>query len=148
MGNIKSNSPAETMKIGENIANSLTAGAVIVLTGPLGCGKTVFVKGIAHGLHINDEITSPSFTIVSSYSGDRQLFHIDLYRINHPKEFEELGLEEILYSHLYSNAVIVIEWGEKAADILPREKITINFMINGSRNRIINITGNITGLKI
>lgn len=148
MGNIKSNSPEETMKIGENIANNLTAGAVIVLTGPLGCGKTVFVKGIAHGLHINDEITSPSFTIVSSYSGDRQLFHIDLYRINHPEEFEELGLEEILYSQSYSNAVIVIEWGEKAVDILPREKITINFMINGNRNRIINITGNITGLKI
>lgn len=148
MINIKSKNPAETKKIGENIANSLTSGAVIVLTGPLGSGKTVFTKGIARGLNINDEITSPSFTIISSYEGNRPLFHIDLYRINHAEEFEELGIEEILNSDLYSNAVIVIEWGEKALDILPQETITIKFIINSGRNRTINITGNITGLKI
>ncbi|RKX82428.1 MAG: tRNA (adenosine(37)-N6)-threonylcarbamoyltransferase complex ATPase subunit type 1 TsaE [Spirochaetes bacterium] len=145
--NIRSSGPKETMKIGENIAASLTSGAVIVLTGPLGCGKTVLTKGIARGLHIFDEITSPSFTIISSYTGDRQLFHIDLYRINHPEEFDELGLEEILNSSLYLNAVSVIEWGEKAKGILPEETITINFKIDSGKHRTINIAGNIAGLK-
>ena len=99
-------------------------------------------------MHIDEEITSPSFTIISSYSGDRELFHIDLYRINYGEEFEELGLEEILHSHLYSNAVVVIEWGEKAVDLLPADAITINFIIESDGVRNINITGNITGLNI
>ncbi|NOY10159.1 MAG: tRNA (adenosine(37)-N6)-threonylcarbamoyltransferase complex ATPase subunit type 1 TsaE [Spirochaetes bacterium] len=131
-----STSPEATIRIGEKIARNLREGTVITLTGPLGCGKTVLVKGIGKGLNIDEEITSPSFTIISNYHGDKELYHIDLYRINHPDEFEQLGLEDILYS----GAITVIEWGEKAAGLLPEETITINFKIERDQKRIISIT--------
>ena len=131
-----STSPEATIRIGEKIARNLPEGTVIILTGPLGSGKTVFVKGIAKSLHIDEEITSPSFTIISNYHGDKELYHIDLYRINHSNEFEQLGLEDILYS----DAITVIEWGEKAAGLLPEETITINFKIERDQKRIISIT--------
>ncbi len=131
-----STSPEATIRIGEKIARSIEEGTVIALTGPLGCGKTVLVKGIAKSLNIDEEITSPSFTIISNYHGDKELYHIDLYRINHSDEFEQLGLEDILYS----DAITVIEWGEKAEELLPEETITINFKIERDQKRIISIT--------
>jgi tRNA threonylcarbamoyladenosine biosynthesis protein TsaE len=115
----------------------LQPGSVISLTGPLGSGKTILVKGIASGLHIKQSITSPSFTIISEYEGSLPLYHIDLYRIRSDEELELLGVEELLYS----GGVSIIEWGEKAATILPDYCIYIYIELGADNHREIRIEG-------
>ncbi len=136
MQKIISSSREETLKVGEAIGKKLKKGDIISLTGPLGAGKTVIIKGIAKSLNIEEEITSPSFTIISQYNGRLKLYHIDLYRIDNILEIEDLGFEEILYS----DGVTAIEWGEKAESLLPDEtiKISINIGQNQTREIILN----------
>jgi len=103
---------AETFALGKQIGTQLSGGEVLLLNGPLGAGKTVFVKGIAAACDIDpEEVTSPSFTLVNPYAGRLPLFHIDLYRLDegaaaaHAVDLEELLTDE--------RAVIVIEWAER-----------------------------------
>jgi len=111
-GRIITHSEAETRAVGRDLASGLSAGAAVLLFGDLGAGKTVFVKGLAEGLGCRDEVSSPTFTLVQEYRGDRfTLFHVDLYRLDDPREIEDLGLEEIA-----ADGVLAIEWSEK----LPR----------------------------
>jgi len=121
----------KTIEFGVTIGNALQKGAVISLDGPLGAGKTTMVKGIAKGLVIDDEITSPTFTIISEYSGKFKLHHIDMYRIESDEELEYLGLYEIIYG----DGISIIEWGEKIKEYLPENTISINIelMDNGAR---------------
>src|SRR3954452_11169759 len=86
-----------TADVGRELAASLSAGDVLLLYGDLGAGKTAFVRGLAEGLGIQrDDVSSPTFTLIQEYRGGRlPLFHVDLYRIDDPREFDELGLEEI-----------------------------------------------------
>jgi len=106
-------SEAETAVVGRDLARTLAAGAVVLLFGDLGAGKTAFVRGLADGLGIDPaDVSSPTFTLIHEYRGGRlRLFHADLYRLNDVREIEELGLEEIS-----RNGVLAIEWAEK----LPR----------------------------
>jgi tRNA threonylcarbamoyladenosine biosynthesis protein TsaE len=106
-------SEEETARVGRDLAASLVAGSVVLLSGDLGAGKTAFVRGLADGLGIaGDEVSSPTFTLLQEYRGGRlPLFHADLYRLDDPREIEELGLEEIAEA-----GVLAIEWAEK----LPR----------------------------
>jgi tRNA threonylcarbamoyladenosine biosynthesis protein TsaE len=106
-------SEAETSAVGRNLAASLEAGAVVLLFGDLGAGKTAFVRGMAEGLGVAPgEVSSPTFTLVQEYRGGRvALFHVDLYRLDDPREIDELGLDEIA-----ADGVLVVEWAEK----LPR----------------------------
>ncbi len=108
----------------------------IVLSGTLGAGKTVLVKGIALSLGIKENITSPSFTIMSVYGGRIKLYHIDLYRINDEEELDYLGITDIIYE----DGISVIEWGERARDILPEDTIyiTMKLIENGYRKIEIN----------
>jgi tRNA threonylcarbamoyladenosine biosynthesis protein TsaE len=103
----------ETADIGRELAASLEPGSVVLLFGDLGAGKTAFVRGLAEGLGVGpDEVSSPTFTLIQEYRGGRlPMFHADLYRLNHPREVEELGLEEI-----GEGGVLAVEWAEK----LPR----------------------------
>jgi tRNA threonylcarbamoyladenosine biosynthesis protein TsaE len=105
-----SHSESETAAIGRNLARTLDAGDVVLLTGDLGAGKTAFVKGVAEGLGVSaDEVTSPTFTLVQEYRGGRlTLFHVDLYRLDDPREIADLGLDE-----LGEDGVLAIEWAEK-----------------------------------
>ena len=107
---ITTHSEEETAAVGRHLAASLGAGDVLLLYGDLGAGKTAFVRGLAEGLGVNrDEVSSPTFTLVQEYRGGRlTLFHVDLYRIDDPREIDDLGLEEIA-----ADGVLAIEWAEK-----------------------------------
>jgi tRNA threonylcarbamoyladenosine biosynthesis protein TsaE len=99
----------ETAKVGRELADTLRAGDVVLLFGDLGAGKTAFVKGLAEGVGIpRDEVSSPTFTLIQEYRGPLTLFHVDLYRLNDPREIEDLGLDEIA-----ADGVLAIEWAEK-----------------------------------
>jgi len=100
----------ETAALGREVATTLSAGDVLLLYGDLGAGKTAFVRGLAEGLGIpREEVSSPTFTLIQEYRGGRlPLFHVDLYRIEDPREFDELGLDEIA-----EGGVLAIEWAER-----------------------------------
>lgn len=102
-------------------AERFDAGTVVALSGKLGSGKTVFVRGIARALGISSPITSPSFTIVSEYEAAVPLVHVDLYRTGSDEELELLGIEEIFAKQ----AVVAIEWAEKGASFLPEPHIRV-----------------------
>src|SRR6266545_6640922 len=102
----------ETFNLGKQIGATLTGGEILLLHGPLGAGKTIFVKGVAAALNIDPEdVTSPSFTLVNPYEGRLPLFHIDLYRLNEgASAAHAVDLEELLADE---RAVVVIEWAER-----------------------------------
>src|SRR5215831_14834392 len=104
---ITTRSEEETAALGREVAATLSAGDVLLLYGDLGAGKTAFVRGLAEGLNIpRDDVSSPTFTLIQEYRGGRlPLFHVDLYRIEDPREFDELGLDEIA-----EEGVLAIEW--------------------------------------
>jgi len=110
---VTTRSEAETSALGRELAQTLSAGDVVLLFGDLGAGKTAFVKGLAEGLGVaRDEVSSPTFTLVQEYRGGRlTLFHVDLYRLNDPREIDDLGLDEIA-----DDGVLAIEWAEKLDD--------------------------------
>jgi tRNA threonylcarbamoyladenosine biosynthesis protein TsaE len=107
---VSTQSEAETARVARDLAATLTAGSIVLLYGDLGAGKTAFVRGLAEGLGVaRDEVSSPTFTLVQEYRGGRlPLFHVDLYRLNTPREIEDLGLDEIAV-----DGVLAIEWAEK-----------------------------------
>jgi len=124
-------SEAATEALGAAFAAGLEAGDVIVLTGPLGAGKTRFVAGMARGLEARSRVRSPSFTLINEYRGDRLLLHLDLYRLE-PREAEGLGLEEQL-----ERGVLVAEWGEKLPPRLRAEALTLRFEMQSETGRAI-----------
>jgi tRNA threonylcarbamoyladenosine biosynthesis protein TsaE len=113
MKTIITHSEAETAAVGRKVAATLNAGAIVLLQGDLGAGKTAFVRGIAEGLGISpDDVTSPTFTLIQEHRGGRlPLFHVDLYRLR-PIEVDDLGLDEMTLE----GGVTAIEWPER----LPR----------------------------
>ncbi len=112
-GTFVSSSTAETIALGEKCGELLTAGDVLVLTGDLGAGKTQFTKGIARGMGITADVTSPTFTIEMVYEGSvMPLYHFDLYRLNDSSQLDDIGL----FDAMESDGPTVIEWGEQFAD--------------------------------
>lgn len=112
---IISKTPEETFEAGKALGKASRRGDVFALTGELGCGKTVFAKGIASGMGIGEDITSPTFTLLEIYEGDLPLYHFDLYRIDDPRELDNLFFEE----YWEGEGVSVIEWAERAKNRLP-----------------------------
>ncbi len=106
-------SAEETMALGRQLAPTLNTAHIVILRGDLGAGKTTLAKGIAEGLNAasRDDVTSPTFTLIHEYRGPQvNLFHVDLYRIDTPRELETLGLDE-LFSE--PGNLVLLEWGEK-----------------------------------
>ena len=113
----------ETREFAKNLASILKKGDVIVLSGELGAGKTKFVEGILEHFNLQDEISSPTFTIVNEYQNDEiNIYHFDLYRLSDIYEFENIGGEEY-----FNKGVCIFEWGELIEDILPNNYIKIKF---------------------
>jgi tRNA threonylcarbamoyladenosine biosynthesis protein TsaE len=122
-----SHSAAETIAFGRQLAARLKPGDVVALTGDLGAGKTCLVKGIAAGLGVTQEITSPTFTLIHEAP---PLAHVDLYRLD---SVAGIGLEE----YLQPPWITVIEWAEKAASLLPAHTIRIRLTVTGENSRQI-----------
>jgi len=118
---IISKKPEETFNAGKMLGAKAKPGNVIALFGELGSGKTVIAKGVARGLGIEEDITSPTFTLLEIYEARIPLYHFDLYRIDNPHELDNLFFEE----YWESEAVSVIEWAERAADRIPDNAIRI-----------------------
>lgn len=137
MKSITTRTPEETMKAGSTFASYLQKGDVISLRGSLGAGKTVFAKGIAKALGIEDNIVSPTFTLIQEYEGKMKMFHLDLYRLSGEDEFESMGGEDFLYP----DGTSLIEWSEKIEDMLPEGTIYIDIAIADDLSRTITAEG-------
>ena len=141
MKNYESFSENDTFEIAKNIAKELKKGSIVCLYGELGVGKTIFAKGFAKGLGIEDDITSPTFTLVQSYESlDNVLHHFDVYRISDESEMDEIGYEE----YFFSDAICLIEWSSLIPDLIPENAIRISIekdMEKGFDYRNINIEG-------
>ena len=127
------NSEEECELLGSKISSKLKPGYVISLQGDLGSGKTTFVKGILKGLNYKYGVTSPTFTLINEYHADLKVIHIDFYRENDIKRWKEIGIDE----YLYSENLVIIEWGNMIKTILPDNVITIYFEhINLNKRKI------------
>ncbi|MDL2228919.1 tRNA (adenosine(37)-N6)-threonylcarbamoyltransferase complex ATPase subunit type 1 TsaE [Treponema sp. OttesenSCG-928-L16] len=130
-------SPEDTLRIGEIIGKRLRPGNILALTGGLGAGKTCFSKGIAKALGVEEEITSPTYTIINEYQGRLTFYHIDAYRLSGDEDFAALGAEELLYGE----GISLIEWSERIPNSIPPEALTVEFEIQEGNKRRIRITG-------
>jgi tRNA threonylcarbamoyladenosine biosynthesis protein TsaE len=129
-------SPEETMAVGEKIAAGLGKGSVVALRGGLGAGKTCLVKGMARGLGIREEPTSPTYTIVSEYAGGAlPFYHIDAYRLGGDDDFQALGGDE----YVYGEGIAAIEWSDRIPGSIPRSAIAVSISILEDGRRCIDV---------
>lgn len=127
---------AETEALGERLGRTLAAGDVVTLAGPLGSGKTTFAKGLARGLAVAEEVTSPTYALISEYRGRLTLYHVDLYRIGTPAQYASLAMDDILHGPW----VTVVEWPEHAAPPIT-DAVTVTFAIAAGGGRTVRIRG-------
>lgn len=131
-----SKSANDTIEFGKSVARAVGVGSVISLVGDLGAGKTTFTKGVARGLGIMDNVTSPTFTILNEYSGEeKRLYHFDFYRIEDEGELVELGFEDYFPS---TDGLTIVEWVEKAPSVLPKQYYQVTFeKIDDDKRKIV-----------
>lgn len=132
---LKTNTAEETIELGRKIGRLLTKGDVIAMQGTLAAGKTTITKGIAESLGVTDTITSPTFCLISEYSGKMPLYHMDVYRLDGGEDFINLGTDDMIYG----DGVSIIEWSEKIMDELPKKTIILKFEPQEDGSRIITI---------
>lgn len=111
---------------------------MIALGGGLGAGKTVFAKGFARGLGVLDEVTSPTYTIVSEYEGRLRLHHVDAYRLAGPGDFDSVGGGDLLGD---SGGVCLVEWAERVAPALPPDASAVEISVEEDGSRLMRVTG-------
>ncbi|MCI5835454.1 MAG: tRNA (adenosine(37)-N6)-threonylcarbamoyltransferase complex ATPase subunit type 1 TsaE [Firmicutes bacterium] len=124
----------ETIELAQNFESEKFPNMIICLDGELGSGKTVFTKGIANALGINESITSPTYTIIKEYDGELPLYHMDVYRLD--GNTEGVGIEE----YFTKGGVVVIEWADTIKDILPKERLEIEFRVVDENKRVLILT--------
>ena len=138
---VETNSPEETFDLGRRMGADAKPGQIYTLNGDLGAGKTIFTKGMAAGLGIEEPVSSPTFTIVQEYSGGRlPLYHFDVYRIGEPEEMEEIGYDD----YFFGEGVCLIEWAELIRELLPERVISVSIekdLEKGFDYRMIHIEG-------
>lgn len=133
---ILSLSADHTIEIGSRLGSLLGSGDVVALNGTLAAGKTTLAKGIALGLDITDPVTSPTFTLISEYTGRLPVYHMDVYRLDSVEDFINLGAEDMLYG----KGVCIVEWSEKVFEVLPTDTIRITITLtDDTGQRIISV---------
>ena len=130
-------SPSETEQIARQLAQQLKPGDVIAYRGGLGVGKTAFTRGLAEGLQVTGEVSSPTFSLVNEYQGEIPLYHFDMYRINTLDDLYFTGF----FDYLENGSILAIEWSENIADYLPENTITVELKRLGETTRKITIDG-------
>lgn len=130
-----SHNVGETENFAAEFAKSLRPGDVIAFIGGLGAGKTAFVRGLAKGLNLEGEISSPTFSLVHEHSGNIPLYHFDMYRISDLDDLYSTGF----FDYLDSGAILAIEWSENIEDVLPENTIYIEISYQGENCREIKI---------
>lgn len=131
MNQIVCEDSADTARLGGRLASRLRPGDVLILSGELGSGKTLFTGGIAMGLGVEEPVTSPSFVLVRRYSsGFIPLTHADAFRLGSKHEFEDLELSP-------EQGVLVVEWGDVVSDYLPADHLHINFEVRDDASRVV-----------
>ncbi|MDD7417831.1 MAG: tRNA (adenosine(37)-N6)-threonylcarbamoyltransferase complex ATPase subunit type 1 TsaE [Spirochaetales bacterium] len=130
-----SNSSDETIEIGRKLGSLLKSGDVIAYKGTLAAGKTTLTKGIAKSLGIEEDVTSPTFTLLSEYEGKIPLYHFDAYRLDDAQAFYDIGAEEFIYG----DGVCAIEWTENVESAIPSDAIKIQIEIIEPEKRKITI---------
>ena len=133
---LTSYSPEETQSFGKELGHLTRAGDVILLMGNLGAGKTCLTQGIAWGLDIDGYARSPSFVVVNEYKGRLPMYHIDLYRLDNIAEIADLGLDD----YLYGKGLCVVEWADKALDLMPPQNLLIKIELLGENERELELT--------
>ena len=135
MPTYRTESEAETIALGERLAHELPRG-VVLLIGNLGAGKTTLAKGIVSGLGAapQEEVSSPTFTLIHEY-GEGRVYHVDLYRLDEPRQVETLGLDELFER----DALVLIEWGERFPQLLPARRTEIRIRSVGDEAREIEV---------
>ena len=121
---VSSRSPDETRILGASLAPAMLPGDVVSLSGDLGAGKTVFVQGLARALGVDAPVTSPTFTLIHEYRGRYPIVHLDVYRLDSFQEVLDLGYEELLNPE----AVLIVEWGDAVAPLLPRRYLGVEIL--------------------
>jgi tRNA threonylcarbamoyladenosine biosynthesis protein TsaE len=139
MSIVVTRAPEETEAAGEALGRLVRAGDVIALTGELGAGKTLLVRGLARGLGVPARrVTSPTFTLVNEYRDGRlPLYHVDLYRLERPEELEDLGLDD-LYRQ---DGVVAVEWPAQVEGAVPPERLDVIIRLVGADERTIETIG-------
>ena len=127
-----------TIRLGEELAKALPRKRAVLLIGNLGAGKTTMAKGIVRGLGVSEpeEVSSPTFTLIHEYGSEGRVYHIDLYRLDEPRQVATLGLDEIFDRE----AVVLVEWGERFPRLMPAERTEIRIRITGNDEREIEVT--------
>jgi tRNA threonylcarbamoyladenosine biosynthesis protein TsaE len=136
---VTTHSAEETIAFGRTLAETLAPPKLVVLRGELGAGKTTLIKGIAAGFRAaaEEDVTSPTFTLVHEYRGPgATLYHIDLYRIDTPRQLETIGLDDLTAD----NSILLIEWGEKFPKLMRERDVEIALERTGENERRIRIT--------
>ena len=118
---VVSRSAEETQALGERLGSRLGRGDVVACIGPLGAGKTCFLQGLARGLGVTADVTSPTFVLVNQYRGRMPVYHVDAYRTGSLTELVDVGLEEMLHGE----GVTIVEWADKLLPLLPPRVIVV-----------------------
>ena len=131
-------SPEETIAFAEKIGSLMKSGDIIAYRGGLGAGKTTFTRGLALGMGLPDNVSSPTFALINEYRGrELSLFHFDMYRIMNEEALETTGF----YDYMEEDGVIAVEWSENISELLPEKTIIIDIAVTGENERRITVTG-------
>ena len=134
---VVSRSAGETQALGERLGSRLGRGDVVACIGPLGAGKTCFLQGLARGLGVTADVTSPTFVLVNQYRGRVPVYHVDAYRTGSLTELVDVGLEEMLHGE----GVTIVEWADKLLPLLPPRTVTATIEGLGDEPRQIDLSG-------
>ena len=137
MSEYLSRSEGETEELGARLAKNLPGGTVVAMYGDLGAGKTAFVRGMARGMGLACRVSSPTFTIVNEYLGERELIHFDMYRLSGADELFDIGWED----YLSRGAVCAVEWSEKVEDAFFGDEVRVTIEKLSDSGRKITIEG-------